>query len=55
MKLIASINAPHFYCGIVLIDDRVIRAAPIVKYMIGWSRNRVREYCTKKCWIIEVC
>lgn len=53
-EILASIEAPHFLCGIVLRNDRVIEAAPIVKYMKGWSRARVRDYCQEKDWSVSV-
>jgi len=53
-ETLAVIVAPHFYCGIVLREDRVIEAAPIVRYMRGWSRDRVREYCAGKRWKVSV-
>jgi hypothetical protein len=53
-ELLAVIEAPHFYCGIVLRRDRVVVAADIVRYMRGWSRDRVRAYCSKKGWKISV-
>lgn len=52
--MLAQIDAPHFNCGIVLENDCVIEAAPIVKYMRGWSRGKVRDYCAKKHWKIAV-
>jgi hypothetical protein len=53
-EILAAIDAPHFYCGIVLWDDRVVEAAPIVKYMHKWRRDRVRDYCAGKNWKITV-
>ena len=53
-KILAVIDAPHFYAGIVLQDDRVIEAANIVKYMRRWSRDQVRIYCKDKGWKISV-
>lgn len=52
--MLAAVDAPHFYCGIVLKNDVVILAAPIVKYMRGWSRDKVRTYCKQKGWKISV-
>lgn len=45
-----------FTAGIVLWDDVVIEAAPIVGYMKRqkWSRDRVRTYCEKQGWEITV-
>ena len=53
-EILAAIDAPHFYCGIVLQDDVVVEAAPIVKYMKRWTRARVRDYCASKGWKISV-
>ena len=53
-ELLAAIDAPHFYAGIVLCDDRVIEAADIVRYMRGKSRDWVREYCRRKGWKVRV-
>jgi hypothetical protein len=53
-ETLAQITAPHFCAGIVLFDDRVVEAAPIVRYMKRWSRDRVRDYCASKGWRIVV-
>lgn len=48
---IITIDAPHFNAGIEYDDnDIVVHAAPIIRYMIGWSINQVTSYCTKKGW-----
>ena len=52
--MLAQITAPHFVAGIVLDDGTVTTAAPIVKYMIGWNRDRVRDYCHQKAWHIRI-
>lgn len=56
VEILAAIDAPHFYAGIVLWDDRVVEAAPIVGYMKKqkWTRARVRGYCAEKGWRISV-
>lgn len=54
IEILAAIDAPHFYAGVVLWDDKVVEAADIVKYMRGWSRSRVRDYCAQKGWTISV-
>ncbi len=53
-SVLAAIDAPHFYAGIILEQDVVIQAAPIVKYMRGWSRDRVRDYCRQKRWTVQI-
>ena len=53
-KILAQIEAPHFCAGLVLVDDTVNEAPPVLKYMVGWSRDRVRDYCKDKGWRIVV-
>lgn len=45
-----TIDAPHFCCGVVVVDGVVIDSAPIVKYMKGWVVPKVIDYCTRKGW-----
>lgn len=56
IEILAQIKADKFTAGIVLWDDRVVEAAPIVSYMRKqkWTRHRVREYCKDKGWTVEV-
>lgn len=49
-EVLAQITAPHFCAGLVLKDDVVSEAAPIIKYMVGWSRDKVRNYTRHKNW-----
>lgn len=46
----------HVTAGIVLQNDVVVEAAPIVSYMKRgkWSRARVRAYCVEKGWKVSV-
>jgi len=53
-ETLASVDAPHFFAGIVLWGDTVVEAADIIKYMRHWSRTRVREYCLLKGWKVRV-
>lgn len=52
--MLAQITAPYFCAGIFLVDGVVTEAAPIVKYMRGWSRDKVRDYCHQKMWHIAI-
>lgn len=60
IEILAWIDArtgpKRFTAGIVLWDDIVIEAAPIVHYMKRqkWTRDRVRQYCAEKGWEISV-
>lgn len=47
------IVAPHFVAGVDLVDGIVLSGAPILKYMVGWSRVRVETYCQTKRWTYE--
>lgn len=53
-SLLAQITAPHFVAGLLLSENRVQEAAPIIRYMIGWPRARVREYCHRKGWQVRI-
>lgn len=53
-ETLVSIEAPHFCVGIVARDGKVIEAAPIVRYMKGWTGREVADYCRKKGWRWEV-
>jgi hypothetical protein len=35
--------------------DAVVRAAPILKFMLGWKRDRMRDYCKAQGWQLQVC
>jgi len=48
-----QISSDRFIAGVEFERDKVVRAAPIVKYMRGWSRKRVLDYCDKKGWKTE--
>lgn len=48
MRLVRVV-APHFVAGFET-DGVVRRAAPIIKYMLGWSNERARAYITSKGW-----
>jgi hypothetical protein len=52
--LLARVEAPHFVAGIILENDTVIHTAPILRYMNGWTRTRVRRYCERKTWKIRI-
>jgi hypothetical protein len=61
IEILAQIAGKHrtgknFHAGIVLWDDLVIEAAPIVHYMKRgkWDRDRVRAHCLEKGWTIDV-
>jgi hypothetical protein len=44
------IDAPHFCAAVILENNRVTTAAPILKYMMGWDMGKVMWYAKKKGW-----
>jgi hypothetical protein len=52
-ETLIAIDAPHFYAGLVAQDGKVIEAAPIIGYMLGWTGKQVANYCAKKGWVWE--
>jgi len=53
-ELLIQITAPHFCAGLILSRVHggwtVTEAAPIVRYMLGWSSDRVKSYAGLKGW-----
>lgn len=47
------INAPHFFAGLIVQNNKVIEAAPIIKYMRGWSQHAIKVYCQHKGWEVR--
>ena len=62
IETLAQIDCPDrpkrkgFNAGIVLQDDVVVEAAPIVGFMKKqkWTRGRVRDYCRQRGWSVSV-
>jgi len=52
--LLFRISSPYFVAGAVTKQSRVVKAAPIIKYMIGWHSLKVVQYCKKKGWEWEL-
>ena len=48
------IEAPHFVAGVCMRDFTAIRAAPILKYMIGWDFPKIEQYVARKGWKWEL-
>lgn len=43
------ISARHFTAGIIPGG----RAAPILRYMLPWTIDKIRAYCARKGWTVE--
>ena len=48
--MLVRIVGPDFVVGVIIERGRVVRAAPIVAYMIGWTGPRVSMYVAKRGW-----
>ena len=46
-------QSPQFTAGIVILNNRCVEAAPVVKYLIGWKIKAIQEYAVKRKWIIR--
>jgi hypothetical protein len=45
-----QITSKWFTAGVVFQNDRVVRAAPIISYMMGWTKERVLRYARIRKW-----
>lgn len=54
--MLIRIVAPHFVAGLEWNENsnQVIKAAPIIHYMMGWHIRQIEEYCNNKEWSMEV-
>jgi len=48
------IDAPHFYAAVICKFGHVVRYAPILKYMRGWSEEHVISYARSKGWTVLI-
>lgn len=51
-RLVVRVVAPHFVAGVVIDrpDHRVVRAAPILAWVIGKHEDELRTYFRRKGW-----
>jgi len=47
------IVGPNFVAGLIISNDHVIRAAPILGYMIGWPTEKIIALAQRHGWIVE--
>lgn len=47
---LVTVTAPHFCASVVCRDYKVVRTAPILKYMKGWGLKSIERYCKRKMW-----
>ena len=54
-ETLLQITAPHFCAGLVVEADRVVQAAPILRWMLGKPEDLVRWHCQRKGWAVTTC
>jgi len=52
--MLVQVTAPHFVAGLVMENDIVIEAAPILRWAIGKKRDWLRSYFERKDWTVKV-
>jgi hypothetical protein len=50
IETFVRVVAPHFVAGLIVVDNRVFEAAPILSWMIGKDQQWIRSYFKKKGW-----
>lgn len=48
------IDSGYFYAAVVLGWGRVVRCAPVLKYMRGWSVEHVVTYARSRGWSVLI-
>ncbi len=49
-EILVQVTAPHFCATLVMLDDVVIEAAPILRWTIGKRRRFLRRMFERKGW-----
>lgn len=49
--MLIIITSPYFVAGY---DTDTGNIAPIIRYMKGWSIERIKSYCLFKHWTIQI-
>ncbi len=53
MILLYRVKAPNFVAGLEASEGWVVKTAPILKHLMGWSIESIVEYCQRKGWSLE--
>ncbi len=48
-----QVTAPHFCAGLIVDGEKVVRAAPILGWTVGKSRDELRRYFARKKWSVR--
>lgn len=47
------IDAPHFCAGAIVQNGKIVKSAPIIKWMINKTVAQIMSYCKQKNWSCE--
>lgn len=50
MEQLIRVEAPHFVAAFIMRGEQVVRAAPILKWVHGKTRDEMRAYFKRKGW-----
>jgi hypothetical protein len=50
MTGLIAVDAPHFYAGILFMNDKIFLAAPILRWAEGRTLQSFVDYCKRKKW-----
>jgi len=53
MRELIQIEGESFSAGVELENDFVVKAAPMLRYMLGWTSRKVLNYAAKRKWQVE--
>jgi hypothetical protein len=54
MKKLVQVKAPHFTAGFVSDGQKIVEAAPILRYLLGKPESYARDWFKKKGWKASV-
>jgi hypothetical protein len=52
--VIVRVVSSYFVAAVIVEDNRVVEAAPILSWTIGKSRKWLNVYCVRKGWKMSV-
>lgn len=53
-ETLVRVVAPHFCAGLIVVNDRCVKTAPILAWTIGKSADFLRAYFAQKGWRASV-
>lgn len=51
---LVQITAPYFCAALEYLEGGGGSCAPILKYMKWWNLDKIKAYCFKKGWKVEI-